>query len=133
VRSPKEFCEGFVAQTGDLRRGMHARAEKNFVRVNVANARDQFLIEQNRLHRATMFFKDFPELWKTDVKRVRAEGAPFQELIDVCQQSDFTEFALILEREAMRVGENKEHSCMRRRLFVMLEIPERASHAEMKS
>jgi hypothetical protein len=62
MRSPKEFCEGLVAQTGDFRCGMHARAEKNFVRVNVANARDQFLIEQDRLYRATMLFKDFPEL-----------------------------------------------------------------------
>jgi len=37
VSGPEEFCEGFVAQAKDFGRGMHVRAEKNFVRVNIAN------------------------------------------------------------------------------------------------
>ena len=34
---------------------MHARAEKNFVRVNIANTRDEPLIQQDRFHGATAF------------------------------------------------------------------------------
>src|SRR6266436_9104009 len=96
---------------------MDARAEKNFVRVNVANARDQFLIEQKRFHRATMFSEDLFELRETDVDGVRAQFTLFQEFIDIFQQSDLTEFALILQCEAMRTGENKEDSRMLRRLL----------------
>jgi hypothetical protein len=77
--------------------------------------------------------EDFSELSKIEIKRVQAERALFQEFIHVFQQSDLTEFALVLECEAMRTGENKEHSRMRRRLIVPLEIPERTGHAEMQS
>jgi len=37
VSGPEELFERFVIQASDFGRGMHARAEKNFVRVNIAN------------------------------------------------------------------------------------------------
>ena len=70
----------------------------------------------------------------TDVERVRAEAAFFQELIDILQQSDLAKLALIFECEAMAIGERKKHSRMPRRLLLMLlEIVKRTGHAEMQS
>jgi len=45
VRRAEKLPEGLVAEAGDFCRRMQPRAEKNFVRVNIPNARDQFLIE----------------------------------------------------------------------------------------
>jgi hypothetical protein len=80
-----------------------------------------------------MFSEDLFEMRKTDAERVRAQCALFQEFNDIFQQSDFAKLALILECEAVGIGENKEHSRMLRRLLLMLEIPKRAGHAEMQS
>src|SRR5439155_8381290 len=73
------------------------------------------------------------ELREIDTERVRAQCALFQEFIDILQQSDLAKLALILECEAIGIGENKEHSRMLRRLLVMLKILKRASHTEMQS
>src|SRR5205814_3612516 len=112
---------------------MHACAEKNFVGINVSDARDQLLVKQNRFHRGTMFSEYLFELRETDVERVRTQCAFFQEFIDILKQSDLAKLALILECEAMRIGESKEHSRMLRRLPLTLEILERTGHAEMQS
>ena len=56
---------------------MHARAEKNFVCVNIANARDELLVQQDRFHRAMTFPQDFLELSKIEIECVRAERAFF--------------------------------------------------------
>src|SRR5437879_13581112 len=112
---------------------MGARAEKNFIRINVSDPGDQLLVEQNRFHRATMFSEDLFELRETDVERVRTQCALFQEFIEIFHQSDLAKLALILECEAVGIGENKEHSRMVRRLLLMLEISKRAGHAEMQS
>jgi hypothetical protein len=112
---------------------MNACAEKNFVGINVSDARDQLLVEQNRFHRASMFSEDLFELRECDVERVRAERAFLQEFIDIFQQADLAKLALILECEAMGIGENKEHPRMPRRLLLVLEIVKRAGHAEVQS
>src|SRR5436309_4641299 len=129
----EEFRNRFLFESRDLRRRVNPCAEENFVGIDVSDARDQLLVEQNRFHRAAMFCKDFSELPKTDVKRVRAQGALFQKIVYIFDQPNLAEFALILECEAVRIGEDKEHSRMPRRLLLMLEIPERAGHAEMQS
>jgi len=59
-----------------------------------------------------MFSEDLFELRETDVEHVRTQCALFQEFIDILQQSDFAKLALILECEAMAIGENKKHSRM---------------------
>src|SRR4029077_16838293 len=98
----------FTAQRRNLRRWVNACTEKNFVGVNISNARDQLLVEQNRFHRATMFPEDFSELPESDVERVRAQGALFQKIVYIFDQPDLAEFALILKCEAVRIGEDKE-------------------------
>src|SRR5438094_499753 len=80
-----------------------------------------------------MLSKDLRQSREADVERVRAQCAFLQKFMDIFQQSDLAKLALILECEAMRIGENKEHSRMFRRLLLMLEIPERAGHAEMQA
>ena len=112
---------------------MNPRAEKNLICVNVANARDEPLVQQNRFHRATAFPQDFSEFRELDLKCVRAECALLQKSINIFQQSDLTELPLIVERQAMVVGENKKHSCMPRRSFVVSEILQRPGHAEVQS
>src|SRR6266566_5592714 len=112
---------------------MNACAEKNLVGIDISDAGDQLLVEQNRFHRATMFSEDFSELREGDVERVRAQGALFQKFVYILDQPDLTEFALILECEAVRIGENKEHSRVPRRLLLSLEIVKRTGHAEMQS
>ena len=69
-----------------------------------------------------MFSEDLLELRAADVERVRAEAALFQEFIDIFQQPYLAKLALVLECEAMSIGENKEHSCMLRYLLLMFEI-----------
>jgi hypothetical protein len=132
VRGSEQFCEGLVAQASDLGRGMHARAEKNFVRVNVANAGDEPLIHQDRFHGATAFRQDFSEFREIDIQRIWAQCAPFQKSIDIFQQADLAELTLIVERKTMIVRENKDHSRMPRRLFVVFEILKRPGHAEVQ-
>jgi hypothetical protein len=132
VSGSEEFCEGFVVQARDFFRWMHPSAEKNFVRVNVANTRDEPLVQQDRLHGATMFPHYFFEFAKVDLKRIRAQCALFQKFIDISNQADLTELTLIVERQTMVVGENKDHSGMPRRLFFVFEILKRPGHAEMQ-
>ena len=62
---------------------MDARAEKNFIRINVSDPGDQLLVEQNRFHCSPMIDKNFLELGEADVERVWAEAAFFQKLIDI--------------------------------------------------
>src|SRR6266542_4693637 len=122
---------------------MDARVEKNFICINVSDARDQLLVEQNRFHCTPMRSQQLSELREADVERVRAEATFPQVFIYIRDQADLAEFALILECEAMGIGENKEHSRMParrslgggwcRRLLLMLEISKRAGHAEMQS
>src|SRR5882724_7794709 len=50
--------------------------------------------------------------------------------MDVVEQSDLAKLALILECEAMRIGENKEHSRMFRRLLLILVLVKRTGHPE---
>src|SRR6266496_2258326 len=133
ARDAKEFRNCFLFESRNLRRRVDPCAEENFVGIDVSDARDQFLVEQNRFHRTAMFPEDLFELLETDVEGVRTPCALFQEFIDILQQSDLAKFALILECEAMGIDENKEHSRMLRCLLRMLEIPERAGHAEMQS
>ena len=101
---------------------MHARAEENFVRINIANTRDEPLVQQDRFHSAMMFPQYSFEFGKIDVKCVRAQSALFQKFIDVSNQSDLAELALIFERQTMVVSENKEHTRMLRRLFAFFKI-----------
>src|SRR5439155_13287601 len=54
ARCPKQLADILLAQMGGVRRRVHAYAEENFVGINVSDARDQLLVEQNRFHRATM-------------------------------------------------------------------------------
>src|SRR5260370_25869924 len=108
---------------------MNACAEKNLVGIDVSDSGDQLLVEQNRFHRATMFSKDLFELPESNVERVQAQCVLFQEFIDILQQSDLAELALILECALMGIIENKEHSRMPPRLLLMLTIRKRASHA----
>jgi len=79
------------------------------------------------------FPQDFPEFSKVKIKRIRAQRALFQEFINIFQQSDLTELPLIVERQAVVVGENKEHSRMPRRSFVVFEILKRPGHAEVQA
>src|SRR5439155_5605473 len=128
----EEFRNCFVFQSRNLRRRMDARTEEDFVGVNVSDACDQLLIEQNRFHCATAFLENRSELREIDTERVRAQCALFQEFIDILQQSDLAKLALVLECEAMGIGESKEHSRMFRRLLLILEIVKRTGHPEMQ-
>jgi hypothetical protein len=107
--------------------------EKNFICINVSDPGDQFLIEQGRFHCTTMFSQDLFELPEADVERVPTEATFPQVFIYILGQSNLAEFALILECEAMRINESKEHSGMLRRSLVTLEILKRAGHAEMQA
>jgi hypothetical protein len=133
VRGSEESCEGFVAQARNFGRRMNARAKKNFVRVNVANTRDEPLVHQDRFHGATTFRQYFSEFCEIDIQRIRAQGALFQKFIDISKQADLAKLTLIVERQTMVVGENKLHSYMPRRLFVVFEILKRSGHAEVQS
>src|SRR5205085_6567297 len=133
ARGPKKFCESFVAQTGDFRRRIHADAEKNFIRVNVADASDQLLIHQDRFHGAATLPQDFFEFRNIEIERIWAECSLFQKLIHILDQSDLAQLALIIESEPVVFGENEQHPCVRRRLFLVFEVMKRASHAEMQS
>src|SRR5438093_10767371 len=75
ARGAEEFRNRFLFESRNLRRRMNACAEKNLVGIDISDARDQFLVKQNRFHCATMFGKDLSELRATDVERVRAEAA----------------------------------------------------------
>src|SRR5436190_2908464 len=80
-----------------------------------------------------MFCEHLFEFRKIDIERIRAEYALFKKFIHIFDESDFAKLALIVEGEAIVVGESKEHSCMRRCLSLLLEIMKRTSHAEMQS
>jgi hypothetical protein len=112
---------------------MHVHAEKNFVSVNVANTCDEPLVQQDRFHDATVLPKDFSEFCKIDLKRIRAQCPLFQKRIDTFQQPNLAKLALIIERETMLVAENKEHSNMPWRMFVIFEILKRPGHAKVQS
>src|SRR5438445_4489839 len=85
ARGAEKFCNCFLFQSRNLCRGVDPCAEENFVGIDVSDACDQLLVEQNRFHRATMFSEDLSELWETDVERVRTQNALFQEFIDIFQ------------------------------------------------
>ena len=50
---------------------MNADAKENFVGVNVSDASNQLLVEQNCFHSATMFSEDLFELPDIDIERIR--------------------------------------------------------------
>jgi len=87
--------------------------------------------------------QELSELRQADVERVRTKATFPQVFIYILNQADLAEFALILECEAMRIGENEEHSRMparrslgrgwSRRLLLIFGITQRAGHAEMQS
>src|SRR6266498_3042659 len=122
---------------------MDARVEKNFICINVSDSGDHLLVEQNRFHCNPMRSQELSELRQADVERVRTKATFPQVFIYILNQADLAEFALILECEAMGVGENEEHSRMparrslgrgwSRRLLLIFGITQRAGHAEMQS
>src|SRR5216117_1270186 len=63
ARGAEEFRNCFLFESRNLRRRVDPCAEENFVGIDVSDARDQLLVEQNRFHRATMFSEDLSELW----------------------------------------------------------------------
>ena len=112
---------------------MNARPEEGFVGVNVADASDQLLVEQNRFHRAARSFKDVFESVESNLERVWAHCACSQKLIDIFEQPNLPELARIIERQPAIFLEPEKHSGVRRRLFVGLQVLKRGSHAEMQS
>ena len=129
----KEFHNDFVVESRNLRRRVNPCAEKNFIGVNVSNARDQLLVEQNGFHRAAMFSENISELRETDVERVWAESAFVEKFVHILDQPDFPELALIIESQAPIIGKSKKHSRLHRRRSIPLQILQRAGHAEMQS
>jgi len=123
----------FLVQSRRLHCRVNACAEKNFIGVNVSDACDQLLVEQHRFHRTAMRSQDVSELRTADVQRVRAKYALFQKFIHIFDQPNLAELALILECEAMRIGENKEHAHMVWRFPPAFAIPKRTGHAEVQS
>ena len=121
-----------VAQSGRLSGRVHACAEKNFVRVKVPDPGDQLLVEQNRFHGAAVFSEDRFELGEIDVERVRTDAASLQKLSHILDQFDLAKFSLIVEREPAVVRESKKDARSFRRGFVVVEVLERAGHAEMQ-
>src|SRR5437588_8155145 len=112
---------------------MNSGAEKNFICINVSDPGNQLLVEQNRFHCTPMRSQGLAELREADVERVRTEATFPQVFIYILNQADLAEFALILECEAMGVGENEEHSRMPRRILLAIEVKKRTGHAEMQS
>ena len=122
---------------------MHTAAEKNFVGVDIADAGNQFLVEQDRFYGATTLTEYLFEFRKIDIERVRSESAPFYKLADIFQQSDLTKHALIIESEPATFLEDEKHSGMpvprsaggfgRRGFLFAFEIAQEASHTEVQS
>src|SRR5206468_5077796 len=119
VSAPEESCKGFVVRASDFGRRMNSHAEKNFIRINVANARDDPLVQQDRFHSATMFTQNFSEFPGTEIKCIRSQFVLLQKFVDISEQSDLSKLALIVERQTMVVGKNKQHSRISRGLFVV--------------
>src|SRR6266545_8054779 len=112
ARDAKEFRNCFLFESRNLRRRVDPCAEENFVGIDVSDARDQFLVEQNRFHCTPMRSQELSELRQADIERVQTKATFPQVFIYILNQADLAEFALILECEAMRIGENEEHSRM---------------------
>ena len=83
ARGAEEFRNCFLFQGRSFRRRMNAGAEQNFIGVDVPDPGDQFLVEQNRFHRAAMFCENVFEFRKIDTGPIRAEATSFQKLIDI--------------------------------------------------
>jgi len=62
---------------------MNACVEKNFVRVEVANTREESLVHQNRFHRATTFAQYFSELLEINSECVGPQFVLFQKRVDI--------------------------------------------------
>src|SRR5207248_1842777 len=88
--------------------------------------------EQTRFHCGTMFSEDLFELRESNVERVRTQRALLQKFIDIGNQSDLTEFPLIIESEPVMLLEFEQHSCVMRRCFPIFEIIQRTGHAEVQ-
>ena len=78
-------------------------AEENFVGIDVSDARDQLLVEQNRFHCTPMRSQELSELRQADVERVRTKATFPQVFIYILNQADLAEFALILECKAVGI------------------------------
>jgi hypothetical protein len=133
VQRAEEFDDCLFVQSRDLRCGMQAGAEKNFIRVNVSDTGEKSLVQQCRFHRALMVGKQFRESREIDRECVHTKPAARQEFIHVVDQSDFSKHALIVEGELEAFLEGEQHARVQRHFFLALEIAQRASHAEMQS
>src|SRR5207237_283275 len=88
---------------------------------------------QNRFHRAATVSNNCLELRKTNLKRVRTDVARLQKLIHIFDQLDLAKFALIVEGQLAVSGETKNYPCSFGRYFTVIEVLNRAGHAEMQS
>jgi hypothetical protein len=133
ARSPEEFRYCFLFESRSLCRWVDPCVEKNLIRIEISDARDQSLVEQNRFHRAMVLANDLFELQKADLERVSTQGAFLQKFINISEQTDFAEFALIVECESAVICEAEKDACIARRVLVIFEVMQRRGHAEMQS
>src|SRR6266568_4756004 len=80
-----------------------------------------------------MLCEQFLQIRKIDIKGIWPERAHFQKLIDILDQSDLAELALIVEGEPVISGKNEQHARVRRRFLFVFEVTQRAGHAEMQA
>ena len=62
---------------------MNPRAEKNFIRINIANTRDNPLIQQNGFYGTAMFTQNLSEFPEMEIKRIRSQFVLFQKFVDI--------------------------------------------------
>jgi len=80
-----------------------------------------------------MFSEQFFEFRKIDIKGIWPERAFFPELIDILDQSDLAELALIIESESVIFYKNEQHPRVARRLVFAFKVTQRAGHAEVQT
>ena len=79
-----------------------------------------------------MLRENLLEFGKINIECVRAEAALFYKLIDILNQSNLTEHALIIESEPVIFFENKHSTRVSWCLFLVFEIAQRAGHAKVQ-
>src|SRR5215469_16376502 len=119
TKKPRQIL---VSQSDRFSGRVYAAVKKDFIGVKVADPGDQLLIEQNRFHRAAVFFKNCLKLPEPNFKRVRAKAACSQKLVDIFDQLDLAKFSLIVECQAAVIGETKNHARRFRRYLVVFEV-----------
>src|ERR1051326_3767430 len=72
------------------------------------------------------------ELCDIETERVRANIAFFQKTIDIPDQTDLAEHALIVEREPMTFSKNEYDACVTRRFFFIFEVLQKTSHSKVQ-